>query len=88
MSLAHKDLLDLTRLMALWEGLENLDVYMLRFVMRIGLNFDVDHYSSDNLIGNVHYLEVVELAPGFFFFYRGLQRHYHFKFLLFRGTWR
>jgi hypothetical protein len=86
MSLVQDDLLNLAGLMGVGKRSENLHVNMFSFMVGVGLNLDPEDGASNDLTGDVHDFEVVQLATGFLLD-RLLEGHNHVNFFLLSSPW-
>ncbi len=87
MSLVQDDLLNLAGLMSVGKRSENLHVNMFSFMMGVGLNLGPEDGATNDLTGDEHDFEVVQLATGFLLD-RLLEGHNHVDFCSVRSPWR
>lgn len=85
MSLVKDDFFDFTGHVGVGERPKYLNMDVFSFVVGVGLDFDPVDGASDNLAGNVHDFEVVELAASHLLNGK-LEGHNHVNFFLFSGS--
>ena len=86
MSLVQDDLLNLAGLMGMGEGSKNLHVNVFSFMVGVSLNLGPEDGASNDLTGDVHDFEVVQLATGFLLD-RLFEGHNHVNFFLLSSPW-